>query len=290
MATTYSKKIRAAAVAGVSALTLSSAALLAAPAQAETGLLDYTCEVPILGTQTFQVNLATNAPATLPSTGSVTVNGTATVIVPETLVGTMTSALGVAEIDGTGTVVTALDGAAKTSTVTMARTAAPASGAMTVTASGPLMTVTAGAAGSTHTITATSFSAAMDLYTADGTKLTADGPFLIPCSPAVANPVVDTIEVGPALASKTKVKGKYVKAKKTVEAAVTVTGPKTGKVTVALKSGKKTVKTVKVNLKNGKATAKFTKVTKKGSYTIEAKLPAGNGYKASAGKTSVRVK
>jgi len=287
MASTYSKKFRAAAVAGASALTLGGTALMAAPAQATTGLVDYSCQVPIVGAKTFQVEVDSDAPATLAAGTSKDLKGTAKVIVPGDLAGLMGGVLKATTIKGTAKVDTSLDGAAQSSTFAIADTPVPASGDMTVNASGPLYTVTAGAAGTTHTIVANSFTADMYLYNAAGAEV---GHFEIPCTPGTP-PTVDTITASAAAAAtKTTVKAKYVKAKKTVQANVAVKGTKTGKVAVQLKLGKKVVKKATVKLKNGKAVAKFAKIKKKGKYTVIAKLAAGKGYKASTGKTTVKVK
>ncbi|MGN0066011.1 MAG: hypothetical protein ACI379_17380 [Nocardioides sp.] len=294
MASTYSKKFRAAAVAGASALVLGGTALLAAPATAASAPIAYKCPVgdPPIFTPELTMNADTDAPATLPSgstkaialTGtSVTVDGATTDLLRDALTGK--------KVSGTAKINVLVDGVNSVQTVTLTETDVPTTpgSALAVPVTGSLGSIKGGAAGTTSKIEVGGFEVSLAITKADDTVQ----PFDLVCAAdAGQDMTVDTYEntAAVAVATKTKVTGKYVKAKKTIQANVAVTGTKTGKVTVTLKLGKKVVKKSTVSLKAGKAAVKFAKIKKKGKYTIEAKLAAGTGYKASSGKTTVTVR
>lgn len=294
MASTYSKKFRAAAVAGASALVLGGTALMAAPATAASADLAYKCPVgdpaaPIF-TPELTMKADTNAPASMVSTATKAISLVdTTVSVDGATVDLLRDAIQGKSVAGTAKVAVLVDGVATTRTVTLADTPVPTEPGtpLVVPVSGALGAIKGGAAGSTSKIELGGFTVSLAITQQDD----AVQPFDLVCAAdAGQDMTVDTYSNTPALKTTTKVAGKYVKAKKTVQANVTVKGTKTGKVTVQLKLGKKVVKKATVKLKNGKAVAKFAKIKKKGKYTIEAKLPAGPGYKASNGKTTVRVK
>ena len=110
-----------------------------------------------------------------------------------------------------------------------------------------------------------------------------------PCDPAVVTPPVVTPPVV-KVASKTKVSVKYANKVATIK--VKITGgkaPATGKVSILVKKGKKTVKKISATVKNGVATAKVKKL-KKGKHTVTAKYAGDSALLASQGKVSFTVK
>lgn len=326
MATKLSKKY---SIAAASALLVGGAALVVAPANAASVVLNYDCDVPIVGQKVFTVVADTDAPATLAANTSVGISSTAQVTVPADLIDLMRGILGARFISGTSDVKQSLNGVESTNVLAIARTAVPASGAMTVPAAGPGGTLPAGTVGQTYTITAGDFLAKMVIEKADGSTQNFDIPCVVqagqdvtvdtvtvadqttpPTTPPTTTPTTTPPTTPPATTpttapttaptvapvvkadSSTTAKAKYAAATKkaTVKVAVkAATGSATGRVKVTLKKGSKKVKTVTVNLAGGKAKATFKKIAASGKYKVVVAYAGSSTTNASSARTSFKV-
>ncbi len=178
------------------------------------------------------------------------------------------------------------DHAVAPATITIPKTAVPATGAITLSGTGALPTITAGPAGSALKLAAGNQTINVVLY-----KAGAPTPFQIPCTPATGeSTVINTINVTAAPASTTTVKAKYAKKSHKAKVTATVTAPSarpTGTMTFTLKKGKK-VQTKTVAVTNGAAKATFKKLTKKGKYSVTASYAGSVGASTASTKFKVR--
>ncbi len=131
-------------------------------------------------------------------------------------------------------------------------------------------------------------------FTAGTAAVTPEPPVVTPpvVTPPVVTPPVCPVVTPPVVkvASKTKVSVKYANKVATIK--VKITGgkaPATGKVSILVKKGKKTVKKISATVKNGVATAKVKKL-KKGKHTVTAKYAGDSALLASQGKVCFTVK
>ncbi len=308
------------AAATISGFAVGSA-LMAVPASAASGTLTYNCTVPVLGAKTFTAVMDTDAPASLASGAATPVlTGLAKVTVPADLVDPMRDVLEAKTIEGSADVKTALDAVEATNGLSIPPTQIPASGPVVLNATGPLYTVTGGAAGASHKITMGNFVAKMFLKKADGSNA---GIFTIPCTAAAGqNMLVDTIAVAPVgsptvpapgpitvpgtpvpgapgtaakSATTTKLKAKVSKkaSKAVVKAKVSAADSSStaGKIKLVLKQkGSKKSKTVSTKVNSSGAAKAVFKKLKKGKYTVKATFAGSNTTNASKGKVSFQVK
>jgi hypothetical protein len=148
------------------ALGLAVAALVATPAAADSGTLNYTCSASVLTNQPFTAVVHGTVPATAAVGDTVTLDGfSADVTVNENASGALYHFLGVRSVAGTAQVETSVDNAGTpvplpSTTVTIPATPAPASGALVVVASGTGPSFTTTTAG-TVSFVAGSFTAAL---------------------------------------------------------------------------------------------------------------------------------
>lgn len=282
------RKVAAASAVAVATAGL-SVATLAPAAQAESDQLTYTCTVPVLGDKTFTVVADTNAPARLASGKKVRPKVTATVTIPEDVVGLIHGVLGARSVDGTAVVDTVVNGATKQVEMTVPSTEVPASGPLEIVATGTGDALRAGKAGSRITMLSGGFSSLLSFKKEDGsTALDAD----VPCTlDEGQDATVDTIKVVKA-PSKTRATVKFRKAKKVLAYKTTVrsSAKVTGKVRLVIKRNGKKVRSVKVKL-NKRGVAKYNlKRVKKGKYVATAKYLGNSNAKKSSDKVKVRVK
>jgi len=133
--------VRRIAVLGA-ALGLAAVGLAAAPASADSGTLNYTCSASILTNQAFTVVVHGTAPATAAVGDTVTLDGlSADVTVNSGATGALYHFLGVRSVTGTASVESSLDNAGTpaplpNTEMTIPATPVPASGTLTVVASG----------------------------------------------------------------------------------------------------------------------------------------------------------
>lgn len=300
----YTKMARLASAAGVAALTLGSAVMVASPATAATAKLRYACTAEITGvgpiTVPVDVVLGTDAPATVPPAITTPVlNGTADVTVQGELMPGKTYAQVFRDladtVEGTASVGTTLDGAAMTSNFTVAKQALSTTGDLTIKAAGPLYSVATGAAGAVHKIAADNFTVKIKM--SKGGAPSGVPEIELKCAkPATGDLTASTITVDAAapipvptvVDTTTKVSAKFKKG--VITAKVAVTGATDGKAKVTVKGPKKFKKTLNATIKGGKATVKIKKIKVKGKYKIKVALAATATSKASTGKVTVTVK
>ncbi|WP_418062797.1 DUF6801 domain-containing protein [Pimelobacter simplex] len=280
--------LRSFAAAGILGLTASSAVVLGATAPASAAKIALSCEVPVLGTKTFAVDITTNAPANAAPGSSLTPRITSKITVPADIADLMRGFLGANAIAGTVESVVKVDGVAQTTTITIPRTNVPASGPVVLTGTGQLSSIAAGPAGGRHTIAAGAQNVAMMLFqpgSPDGSL------FPVPCAPAAGqSTTISTIAVRGASTTKAKAVFSAKKHKATVSATVSSTPAATGTVTFTLKRGAKKVKTVRASVVRGKATATFKKLRQKGKYTVTAAYSGSSTVAPSTGTAKLRVR
>ncbi|MFB9763655.1 DUF6801 domain-containing protein [Nocardioides kongjuensis] len=276
------RPVSAGAVLGLAA---STAVVLGTAGTASAAPIDFDCTVPVLGANTFSVDVTTNAPATAPAGTSISPTVTSIMTVPDSLADTMRLFFSPDTIGGTVQATNLVDGKQVVTTIVIPATAVPSDGPISLTGTGVMPAFTAGPQGTTHQIQAGAQQVGMVLTT-NGTP----SPFDIPCTPAGGqNTVIGSVTTTAAPASTTTVKAKYSKKarKATVTASVTATGASpSGAVTFTLKKGKR-VTTRTATVAGGTATATFKKL-KKGKYTVTASYSGSVGASSATTKLKVR--
>lgn len=279
--------LRSFAIAGILGLTASSAAVLGAAAPASAAKIGMSCEVPVLGAKAFAVDITTNAPANAAPGSSFAPRITSKMTVPADLADLMRGILGANAISGEIQATVLVDGAPVVTTVTVPRTAVPASGAVLLTGTGQLPAIPAGPAGGRHTLAAGPQNVVMTLFK-PGTD--PGQPFPITCTPAAGqNATVSSYTVKATSTTKAAARYQAKKRKATVSATVASSPAATGTVTFTLKRGAKTVKTVKATVRGGKATAVFKKL-KKGKHTVTAAYGGSATVTPSTGTAKLKVR
>lgn len=303
MASVLSKKC---SIAAVSALVVAGSTLLAPPAQAVSGNMVFVCTTP-LGDKEFVTVADTNLPDTLPEGQTTPVTVTAKVTIPADVAGAAYNGLGARTVEGTAVVKSTLDGAAVSDiNETIPSTPVPASGPLTVTATGSATPFT-GSAGA-HVFKAVSYTATLVFKKQDGSEaLTVNTT----CTPKVTTPAqdltVDTVTVlapgqpvpppPPATkaATTTKLTAKYARAsgKAIVKATVRVADASSaaGRITLVLRRGTRKIKSITATVSSsGAAKAVFKKVTKKGKYTVTGSFAGSATVSPSTGKVTFKVR
>lgn len=189
--------IRTAAVGG--ALGLLCAAVGAAPASADTGVLTYTCSASILTNQVFTATVHGTAPETATVGDAITLeNFSADVSVNAGATGTLYGFLGARSIAGTASLQLAAEGTdlpAATAEMQVPATPVPSSGELTVQAAGTAPSFTPTAEGTVR-FQAGSFTAA--LVTTNWAGGTADIPVNCVLDEGQDTTIATTTVVAPA--------------------------------------------------------------------------------------------
>lgn len=286
-----SKRVAAVATTGLIATSLGVMATTTS-AQAESELLNYDCEVPILGAQTFTVQLDSDAPETIQVGETVSTVTTATVNVPDNVRGAVHGLLGGRTVSGTAEATGFVNEVEETIAMTVPETEVPDAGELAIVASGDSGELVGENVGDTITLSAGDFTSSLVFLKEDGTEaLAAD----IPCTLQEGqNATVDTVEVveeGPS---------------EPAESTTTVTvAPKQGpwgkvrKVTVKVDAGETpaagtaTVKagavTRNVAITDGMGTANLPANLKVGNHTVTASYAGSETVAASSGSANVRI-
>lgn len=277
--------LRSVSAGAVLGLAASTAVVLGTTGSAAAAPIDFDCTVPVLGANTFAVDVTTNAPATAPAGTTFSPTVTSVMTVPDALADQMRFFFTPDAIGGTVQATHLVDGVAVKTTITIPKTAVPSDGPIALTGTGVMPAITAGPEGTTHQIVAGAQNVGMTLFNgATGT------PFDIPCAPAAGqNTVIGKVTASAAPASTTTVKAKYAKKarKATITASVSAAGANpSGSITFTLKKGAK-AKTRTVPLTGGTATATFKKLTK-GKYTLTASYSGSVGASSATTKLKVR--
>lgn len=283
-------RLRTVAAGTVLGLAAASASIVGTAPSASAATLSFDCTVPIVGLQTFSVDISHSAPAQLPTGSTVTPDVTAILNIPASLADLMRGLLGVEEVEGVVESAVTVDGVTQTVPLTIPRTDAGDSGDAVLTATGALAPITGGDPGDTIEVLAGDQNVAMTLFNAAGEG----SPFAVPCTPTVGQDLtMGTISVVKA-GSTTKVAASYSAKRDKVIGTATVKARNgiaaTGQVRFTLKKGTKTLKTVTKALRNGKATASFLRVKKTGAYTVVAKYAGSDRVEGSSGKDGFRVR
>lgn len=282
--TSSSSRVRRFAGAGAAAALAVAGLGAFSPAGAASAPLNYECTTP-LGAQTFVATFS--APATVPVGGSVALS--TSVVVPEALAGQLYTLAGARTLSGTATGDGTASGVPVSVQQTIAPTAVPASGSMTVVAKGGAAVSATVPVGSKLALTAGDFSVNLVGKRADGS-----GSLLSPYAISCAQVDGQDAAIGTVTVVKTTSKTKIVAKGGKKKATITVTvkpGTKvaaTGKVKVTVSKGKKKV-TKNLTLKSGKASF-VAKKLKKGKYKVSAVYAGDKNVKGSKSSTSVKVK
>lgn len=283
-------RLRTVAAGTVLGLAAASASIVgtASPASAES--LSFDCTVPIVGLQTFTVDISHSAPAQLPTGSTVTPDVTAVLNIPASLADLMRGLLGVEQVEGVIQSVVSVDGVTQTVPLTIPLTDAGESGDAVLTATGALAPITGGDPGDVIEVLAGNQDVAMSLINGEGVP----SPFAVPCTPSAGQDLtMGTITVVKA-GSGTNVAASYNAKRDKVTGTATVKASNgiatTGQVKFTLRKGTRTLKTVTKALRNGKATASFLRIKKKGAYTVVAQYAGSDRVKASSGKDGFRVR
>ncbi|UUZ58436.1 Ig-like domain repeat protein [Nocardioides sp. B-3] len=293
MSSTLSKKISAAAV---SALIVGGSAPVMVPAEAASQTLNYTC--PVLNEpKQFKLTADTTLPDTAVAGSAITGTTSASVVIGDDVRDTMYGFIGARQVKGTATISATAFGSAASLAATIPLTPVPASGELTIPASGPVA-LTAPTTTGVHEIHAGNFTTQITLVKEDNSEV---GPIQLNCTlDAGQNTLIDTVTVTAAptpppvvkVDTSTTAKAKYAAATKKATVKVVVkaaSGGATGKVAVTLKKGSKKIKTISVNLAAGKAKAVFKKVKAKGKYKVTASYAGSPTTNPSSGMTTFKV-
>ena len=293
-------------LAGLGAASLVVTALAAVPAGAASGNLVFVCNT-VLGDREFPTVADTNLPATVAAGTSTPTTVTAQVTIPDDVRSAVYSLFGARNVSGTATVKATQNGTALPDiATTVASTPVPASGPVTVTATGAGPVFAPTAAG-TYTLQAVSYTASLVFTRADGSAAyTAN----VSCTPKATTPAqdltVDTVAVTAATppttppttptptvqATTTTVKASYAAKQKKVTVKVRVGSADraaTGTAKVVVKRGKKAVKTTRASVEDGKAKVVLKKITKPGTYKITVSYAGDATHEKSRGKATVKV-
>jgi hypothetical protein len=285
-------RLRAAAAGSIVALAAGSAVVMGTAQPASAAPLTFDCTLPILGAQTFPVDITSTAPATLPTGSSATPDVTSVLTIPSSLADTLRGLLGATAFSGVIHSTTLVNGVPQVDDLTVPSTPAGAAGtAIPVSASGPLAPVTAGDPGEVTTLAAGAQDVVMTLVTPSGPS-----PLEIPCTPSEGQDTTLATITSVKDGSSTAAKAGYSARKHAVRGSAAVTSqhgivPASGNVKFVLKRGSKSVASVTKALnESGKATAGFAGVRKSGSYTLVARYKGSDLLKGSkdSSKFSVR--
>ena len=171
--------LRSVSATAVLGLAASTAAVLGSAGAASAAPIDFDCTVPVLGPNTFSVDVTTNVPATAPAGTSVSPTVTSIMTVPDSLADTMRLFFSPDTIGGTVQATNLVDGKPVVTTIVIPATAVPSDGPISLTGTGVMPAFTAGPQGTTHQIRAGAQQVGMVL-----TKSGTPSPFDIPCTPA----------------------------------------------------------------------------------------------------------
>lgn len=284
--------LRTIATGSVLGLAAGTAAVLGTTTTAAAVPLSFDCNVPVVGQQTFATDIASNAPAQLPTGSPASPTMTALLTVPANLADLMRSVLSTDEIAGEIVSQTTVGGVVVPTTLAIPRTDIGDSGEVVLTATGAMSPFTAGTPGDVIEILAGAQDVNMTLFDLEGDP--AGAPFAIPCTPTSGqDPTIGNVEVVKA-DSRTKVAPSYnakqdkAAGKATVLAANGI--PATGKVKFVLKKGAREVASATTMLRGGRAAVVFTKVRKAGRYTLVASYLGSTRVKPSTGKGGFGVR
>ncbi|NYJ00318.1 hypothetical protein HNR19_001016 [Nocardioides thalensis] len=284
-------RLRTVAAGTVLGLAAASASIVGTAPSASAATLSFDCTLPLLGVQTFSVDISHSAPSQLPTGSTTTPDVTAVLNIPAGIADAMRTFLSVEEVAGTIQSAVSVDGVTQAVPLTIPRTDGGDAGEPAVlTATGALAPITGGDPGDVIEVVAGNQDVAMTLYNAAGEGT----PFAVPCTPTAGQDLaMGTISVVKA-GSSTKVAASYSAKRDKVTGTATVKASNgiatTGQVKFILKKGTKTLKTVTRALRNGKATASFLRVKKAGAYTLVAQYAGSDRVKASSGKDGFRVR
>lgn len=282
MSRTSSSGLRKIAALATTVVAAAGLSVVAAPAQAASGQVNYTCAVtsPIpIGGLPFTATADTNAPASIQYGKSTTPTLTAKINIDSATTDLLRDLAGAEQVEGTGTLEAIVRGKTTTRPATITKTAAPASGPMTVPAKAKLAKITGTKLGNV-VIAVKNFTADLKLTKKDGTPAGISDVSIECVQDADQVNKVDTIKVVQA-STKTTTKLAYASSTKTITATATVTPKVTGKVTFTVTKNSKKFKTVtvKVNAKS-QAVARFANLAK-GTYKVTAKYNGSTNYKSS---------
>lgn len=285
-------RLRAVAASSIVAVAAGSAVVLGTAQPASAVPLSFDCNVPILGAQTFTVDITSTAPAQLPTGSTTTPDITAAMTIPSGMADTMRSLLGATSMSGTIGSTALVDGVEQVLTLTVPPTPLGSSGSAQMAATGPMAPVTAGAPGTTIPLAAGDQNVVMNLFDASNQSV---GQFTIPCTPSsgqdTALSSIAVVKDGSSTTAKASYSAKRDRATgiATVSSAHGVVAP-TGTVKFLLKRGTQKVASLTKALSGGKATAVFTGVRRSGRYTIVATYPGSNLLNGSRGSARFSVR
>lgn len=284
-------RLRAVAASSIVALAAGSAVVLGTAQPASASTLNFDCAVPIIGTQTFPVDITSTAPATLPTGSTTAPDVTSVLTIPASLADTLRGLLGATEFSGVIHSTTLVNGVEQVVDLVVPSTPAGAAGtAIPVSATGTLAPITAGNPGDVITLAAGAQDVVMQLVTPGGTS-----PLDIPCTPSAGQETtlgtISVVKDGSSTAAKASYSARLAK----VKSSATVTSahgvvPVSGNVKFILKRGTHKVAAVTKALTNGKASAAFKRVRKAGSYSVTAKYLGSDLLKGSKDKVGFRVR
>ncbi|HWJ81893.1 MAG TPA: DUF6801 domain-containing protein [Nocardioides sp.] len=284
-------RLRTIAAGAAVTLAAGSAAVLGAASPASASTLNFDCAVPLLGTQSFPVDITSNAPAQLPTGSSTAPDVTSVITVPSSLADALRGFFGATEFSGLIHSTTLVDGVAQAVDLVVPTTPAGDPGtAISMVATGAMAPITAGDPGSVTTLAAGDQDVVMSLVSAGGTT-----PLEIPCTPAAGQDTTFSTITSVKDGSSTAATARYVTSKHAVKAAATVTSEHgivspTGNVKFVLKRGTHKVASMTKTLSGGKASATFTSIRKTGAYKVIAKYLGSDRLKASKDSASFSVR
>ncbi|HWJ81894.1 MAG TPA: DUF6801 domain-containing protein [Nocardioides sp.] len=284
-------RLRTIAAGAAVTLAAGSAAVLGTASPASASTLNFDCAVPLLGTQTFPVDINSSAPSQLPTGSSTTPDITAVLTIPATLADTLRGFFGATEFSGVIHSTTLVDGVAQVVDLIVPTTPAGDAGTtIPVAATGALDAITAGDPGSVTTLAAGDQDVVMSLVGTGGTT-----PLDIPCTPSPGQDTTLGTITSVKDGSSTAATARYLASKHAVKAAATVASAHgivspTGNVKFVLKRGTHKVASMTKTLSGGKASATFTSVRRTGAYKVIAKYLGSDRLKASKDTASFRVR
>lgn len=284
-------RLRTIAAGSIVTLAAGTAAVLGTVSPASASTLNFDCAVPLLGTQTFPVDITSTAPAQLPTGSSTTPDITSVLTIPSGLADTLRGFFGATEFSGVIHSTTLVDGVAQVVDLIVPTTPAGDAGTtIPVTATGTLDAITAGDPGQVTTLAAGDQDVVMSLVGTGGTT-----PLEIPCTPSAGqDTTVATItsvkdDSSTAATAAYSARKHAAKATATVASAHGIIAP-AGNVKFVLKRGTHKVASMTKALSGGKASATFTGVRRTGRYKVIASYLGSTQLKGSRDTASFSVR
>ena len=279
-------RTRLVAATGAATLTagLTTGLVVASPAEAATGTLNYTCA--ILGQpKTVTVVADTDAPGKIAYGETIAPAANGTITIPAD-VADQARLAGAKKADGKADVAATVDGEARPLALTVPSTNIPPNGPLVLEASGPAGSFAGTKVGEVDDIAVGNFTTLLNLYEANGTPI-AGSPQTIPCvQDPGQNAAVDTIKVVRDKTT-TTVKARDIKKGSKAKAKVAVASEHgttaKGKVKVKLVRNGKVWQTKIVALRDGVRKVTLQRIHATGNYKVKAKYVGRESWKGSRG-------